>query len=87
VSSEDELYWRFAETFDLVERSKEASKNQEGLTSSDREAFKKKHKDVSCSLGKDEKGFFVYTHRARCKSYPRPEDIPDDKVKFISSTS
>ena len=38
------------------------------------------------SMGADKKGFFVYTHRARCHSYPSPEKIPDSKIKFIEST-
>lgn len=38
------------------------------------------------SLGKDKDGYFVYTHRARCKSYSSPEKIPKSKIKFIEST-
>jgi hypothetical protein len=38
------------------------------------------------SLGTDNQGYFVYTHRARSKSYPSPEKIPDKAVKFIDST-
>lgn len=38
------------------------------------------------SLGKDNKGFYVYTHRARCSSYPTPDKIPESKIKFIKST-
>ena len=39
-----------------------------------------------CSLGADKSGFFVYTHRARSKSYPTVEDIPQKDIKFIEST-
>lgn len=39
-----------------------------------------------CSLGADKNGFFVYTHRARSKSYPTVEDIPQEAIKFIEST-
>ena len=46
--------------------------------------LKSKMKDVS--LGKDKNGYFVYTHRARSKSYESPEKIPDSKIKFIKST-
>jgi hypothetical protein len=38
------------------------------------------------SLGKDEDGYFVHTHRARSKSYPSPEKIPESIVKRIEST-
>jgi hypothetical protein len=39
-----------------------------------------------CSLGKDDKGYFVYTHRARSKSYPTKDKIPIKDLKFIDST-
>jgi hypothetical protein len=38
------------------------------------------------SLGKDDDGFFVYTHRCRSLSYSTPHDIPKDKIEFIAST-
>jgi hypothetical protein len=38
------------------------------------------------SLGKDKDGYFVYTHRARSKSYKTPYKIPKSKIKFIEST-
>ena len=38
------------------------------------------------SLGADKNGFFVYTHRARSKSYETPADIPNSKIKFIETT-
>lgn len=38
------------------------------------------------TIRKDDKGYYVHTHRARSKSYPSPEAIPDEKVKFIEST-
>lgn len=44
----------------------------------------KRMKDVG--LGKDKDGYFVYTHRARSRSYPTPEAIPNSAVKFIEST-
>jgi hypothetical protein len=46
--------------------------------------LKEKMKEVS--LGKDENGYFVYTHRCRSKSYPSPEKIPNKDIKFIAST-
>lgn len=38
------------------------------------------------SLGKDKNGYFVYTHRARSKSYAEPDKIPQSKIIFIRST-
>jgi hypothetical protein len=38
------------------------------------------------SLGADKNGFFVYTHRARSKSYDGINKIPDKDIKFIEST-
>lgn len=38
------------------------------------------------SIGADKDGFFVFTHRARSKSYPELGDIPNDKIKFVEST-
>lgn len=38
------------------------------------------------SLGKDKKGFFVYTHRWRSKSYNKPESIPIKDIKFCETT-
>ncbi len=43
-------------------------------------------KSSGVSLGADKKGFFCYTHRARCHSYPTPEDIPIKEINFIEST-
>jgi len=39
-----------------------------------------------CSLGADKDGFFVYTHRARCKSFPSPLKITKKCIDFIEST-
>jgi len=38
------------------------------------------------SLGANKQGFFVYTHRARSKSYGAIEDIPQKDISFIEST-
>ena len=42
--------------------------------------------EFECSLGKDKDGYFCYTHRARSKSYPTPQQIPKSKIEFIEST-
>jgi hypothetical protein len=38
------------------------------------------------SLGKDDKGYFVYTHRCRSASYDTPYKIPKNKIEFVAST-
>jgi len=50
--------------------------------------FIKKHRGVrnGVSLGIDENGYFVYTHRARSKSYRSELSIPISVVAFIKST-
>lgn len=39
-----------------------------------------------CSMGADKDGFFVYTHRARCKSFPSPMKITKKFIDFIEGT-
>lgn len=46
--------------------------------------LKTKMKNVG--FGADRNGFFIYTHRARSKSYIFPDNIPDKTIKFIEST-
>ena len=38
------------------------------------------------SVGRDDKGFFVCTHRARSESYDSVDKIPIKDIKFIEST-
>ena len=38
------------------------------------------------SMGADKNGFYVYTHRARCKSHSTPEGISKTEIDFIEST-
>lgn len=45
-----------------------------------------KRKVYGCSVGKDNKGYFVYTHRARSKSYESVNKIPVKDLNFIDST-
>jgi len=60
---------------------------KEPVSGKEREEFYQKHgRNPGCSLARDKDGYFVYTHRARSKSYPRPSAIPADRVKFIEST-
>lgn len=48
------------------------------------EHLRDKLSDVS--LGKDDDGYFVYTHRARSTSRQTPDQIPQQDIDFISST-
>jgi hypothetical protein len=57
------------------------------LTTKERQIAKAKFGEVECSFAKDKDGYYAYTHRARCNSYPSVDKIPKSKVKFISSTS
>lgn len=43
-------------------------------------------KAKGCSLGADHKGFFVYTHRARGRSYADPLKIPKKEIDYIETT-
>lgn len=38
------------------------------------------------SIGRDKKGYYVCTHRARSESYLHASDIPTSKIKWIEST-
>ena len=39
-----------------------------------------------CSVGRDKEGYFVFTHRARSKSYETANDIPLKWISWIEST-
>lgn len=43
-------------------------------------------KAIGVSLAKDKDGFFVYTHRARSKSYKTQEAIPKSVIEKIETT-
>lgn len=38
------------------------------------------------SVGRDSQGIYIYTHRARSKSYSKQTDIPDSVIRRIKST-
>ena len=63
------------------------------LKHGDLEEFRKREAQANpapgdgCSLGRDAKGYYCYTHRARSASYPRPSRIPLDRIKFVGSTA
>jgi 2'-5' RNA ligase len=69
---------------------KMAKKEEEktSLTPEERKQVKKRFGDnLECSIFKDDDGYYCYTHRARSKSYPSIEKIPQSRFDFISSTS
>lgn len=51
-----------------------------------KELIEKTTKANGVSMGADKNGFFVYTHRARSKSYSEPSKIPVKDIEFIEST-
>lgn len=61
--------------------------DKEYLTPEEMDQVKDRFKDIQCSFAKDKDGYYCYTHRARSKSYPTIDDIPESKVDFINSTS
>ena len=46
----------------------------------------KSSKADGVSMGADKNGFYVYTHRARSKSHPTPEQITIKEIEFTEST-
>jgi hypothetical protein len=50
------------------------------------EAAVKDPRFAEVGLKQDDDGHYVTTHRARSKSYPTPEEIPDSVVKQIAAT-
>ena len=51
-----------------------------------KELKEKSPKVSGVSMGADKNGFFVYTHRARSKSFNKPESISIKSIEFINST-
>lgn len=61
--------------------------DKEHLTPEERQQVKDRFGEkLECSFAKDKDGYYCYTHRARCKSYPSISQIPQSKVDFIGST-
>ena len=58
--------------------------NKSGVMTGLKKPSEARYKSVG--FGADKNGFFVYTHRARSKSYTEPSLIPDKDVIFIAST-
>jgi len=52
--------------------------------------LKKKIKEMGLpegfSMGVDKDGYYIHTHRARSKSYEKPDAISIKDIKFIDST-
>jgi len=66
---------------------KTAKTDKTYLNAEERGQLKALFGDPGCSFAKDDDGYYCYTHRARSESYKSLSDIPQDKVKFIESTS
>ena len=82
-----ELLQEASNTFNLMRYSKK-KKDRMPLTPEERKEVKDKWgESPECSFAKDKDGYFCYTHRARCDSYPSISKIPKSKVEFIESTS
>jgi hypothetical protein len=79
---------KYFESFDTINEKKKSFENvtkpQELIDKMEKAGVKDKLDGVS--LGKDKDGYFVYTHRARSKSYAKAESIPVKDVKFVEST-
>ena len=71
----------------LAKSSEQIKRQHAAVTTADRQELRSHYgRHLECSMGRDKDGFYVYTHRARSKSYPRPSAIPKDKIRFIGST-
>ena len=80
------------EGFEYFEESSEAYKKlleaEKTLNSAERkEVIEKFGHSKKCSFGKDNKGYYCFTHRCRSKSYPTIKDIPMKDVNFVRSTA
>lgn len=60
-------------------------KNEKGL-SKPKSLRDKSNKIDGVSMGKDKDGYYIYTYRARSKSYASPEKISVKDIEFIEST-
>jgi len=64
-----------------------AKQEKEYLIPQERRQVKDRFGDnLECSFAKDKDGYYCYTHRARSKSYPSIDKIPQSEVEFIEST-
>ncbi|MFW5895162.1 MAG: ferritin [archaeon] len=57
-----------------------------GIKKISSELYPKEKRFKGVSLKKDKDGVYVCTHRARSKSYPSKEDIPESVIQKIKST-
>lgn len=81
-----QLYHECVELFE--EKSAKVDKRTlRSLTPEEKKIAKERFGEISCSIMHDKHGYFATTHRARSDFYPTLEELPKDKVKFVSSTS
>jgi len=64
----------------IEESTKQSSKYDKAIPCN---GIKKK---LGFSCKEDKNGFYIYTHRARSKSYPSFDKIPLKDINFIDST-
>ena len=62
------------------------AKSKHTVVAKTKEFILKHPKAKGVTLAKDKDGFFVYTHRARSKSYKGIMTIPTKVVDYIEST-
>lgn len=79
--STDKLHGGFRTPVERNYALRQESKEERGLS---KKGLKKNFDGVS--LGRDNHGYFCYTHRCRSKSYPTADGIPQSKIDFVSST-
>lgn len=71
----------------VIDEMKKSRSRHEYLTPQERTEVKKRFGNIQCTIAKDDKGYFAFTHRARSKSYPSLAQLPKKTVQFISSTA
>lgn len=81
-SNTDETIYESKKAYEKLMKAKKSLTSEEYA-----EVYKKFGYSKECSFAKDKDGYYCFTHRARSKSYPTIDDIPQKSVDFIRSTS
>ena len=77
----------FYEEGTILSEGKIRKKDRVPLTTKERREANERFPDMECSIARDDKGYYAYTHRCRSKSYPSIAEIPKKTVEFVGSTS
>ena len=80
-SNTDETIYESKKAYEKLMKAKKSLTSEEYA-----EVYKKFGYSKECSFAKDKDGYYCFTHRARSKSYPTIDDIPQKSVDFIRST-